>query len=246
MATRPAPKKAARRSAARRPRRSVRLAPADRERLILQGAIDYFAEVGFEGQTRELSRRLGITQPLLYRYYPSKQALIERVYDEMFIRPWDPTWERLIADRARPLRARLIEFYTGYTRVLFQPAWSRLYMYAGLAGAELNKRYITRLEKLFIGRIAGELRAVAGLPDPSRLALCREEMELVWSMHASIFYYGVRKFIYRTPVHASSATIIAMAVDQLLAAAPLVLPSLVDAERERTGAPMRPSSRSRT
>ena len=48
---------------------SKRLPPALREKQILEGAISFFSEVGFTGQTRELSRRLGITQPLLYRYY---------------------------------------------------------------------------------------------------------------------------------------------------------------------------------
>ena len=58
-----------------------RFAPAEREQLIIDGAIQFFADVGFAGQTRELAQRLGITQPLLYRYFPTKQDLIEKVYD---------------------------------------------------------------------------------------------------------------------------------------------------------------------
>ena len=58
---------------------SRRMLPGEREKLIVSEAIRYFSEVGFSGQTRELSRRLGITQPLLYRYFPSKRALLERV-----------------------------------------------------------------------------------------------------------------------------------------------------------------------
>jgi AcrR family transcriptional regulator len=41
--------------------------PEERRRQILEAAIAYLAECGFAGQTRELSRRIGITQPLLYR-----------------------------------------------------------------------------------------------------------------------------------------------------------------------------------
>jgi hypothetical protein len=40
----------------------------EREREIVRGAVAYFAEVGFEGSTRDPAARLGITQPLLYRY----------------------------------------------------------------------------------------------------------------------------------------------------------------------------------
>lgn len=62
----------------------VRMKPSERRDLILAGAIDYFAEFGFAGKTRELSDRLGITQPLLYRYFPSKKALMEEVLKSYF------------------------------------------------------------------------------------------------------------------------------------------------------------------
>ncbi|WP_455722275.1 TetR family transcriptional regulator [Xanthobacter autotrophicus] len=63
------------------PRR--RLSPAERERDIVAGAVAFFAEHGFDGATRDLARRLGITQPLLYRYFPGKDALLDRVYQEV-------------------------------------------------------------------------------------------------------------------------------------------------------------------
>src|SRR3546814_1522468 len=62
-----------------------RLPRAERERLIVEGAVQFFAEVGFGGDTRELAKRLNITHPLLFRYFASKNALIERVYQEVFI-----------------------------------------------------------------------------------------------------------------------------------------------------------------
>ena len=89
----------------------TRLSPLDRERQIIDGAIAYFAEVGFSGQTRELSKRLGITQPLLYRYFSSKQALVDRVYQTVFEGRWNPAWIDLLKDRSVPFRDRLIEFY---------------------------------------------------------------------------------------------------------------------------------------
>ena len=55
----------------------VRLLPDDRAQQILSGAILFFAERGFEGQTRELTSRLGISKGLLYRYFPGKEALID-------------------------------------------------------------------------------------------------------------------------------------------------------------------------
>src|SRR5271169_4620801 len=99
-----------------RPARPIqrRLKPAAREQLIAQAAVRFFAERGFEGKTRELARRLGIAQPLLYRYFPSKQALIDRVYREVFVDPWQPEWFENLADRSKPLKRRLQEFYIAY------------------------------------------------------------------------------------------------------------------------------------
>ena len=50
-----------------------RLSPTVREQQIVDEAIQFFAEVGFGGRTRELAKRIGITQPLLYRYFPTKE-----------------------------------------------------------------------------------------------------------------------------------------------------------------------------
>jgi len=74
-----------------------RLSPTVREQQIVDEAIQFFAEVGFGGRTRELAKRIGITQPLLYRYFPTKEELIDRVFDEVFVQPLDRGWaERIV------------------------------------------------------------------------------------------------------------------------------------------------------
>ena len=210
---------------------SRRLLPGEREELIVKEAIRFFSEAGFSGQTRELSRRLGITQPLLYRYFRSKRALLERVYREVFLGRWDPAWRALLEDRSLPLRARLIEFYRRYTAVVFRPEWIRLYMYAGLAGTGFNRRYIDMLEKQLLRRICTELRVELGLPDARRAPISPFEMELAWDLHGGIFYYCVRKFIYRSRVHENLPALIEHAVDSLLLGAPTVLDRLLGRTR---------------
>lgn len=235
-------------SAARR-----RLAPDERERQIVEAAIDFFAEVGFGGQTRELSRRLGITQPLLYRYFPSKQDLIERVYRAVYLGPWDPGWERLLDDRRIPLRERLIEFYGRYTAVIFNPRWLRIYLYSGLLGVGFNKRYLARLERRVLVRICRELRHEFGLPAPSRVPIRSAEMELVLGLQAAIFYYGVRKHVYGMDGLPETGRAIEIAVDAILDGAPRELRRLVvgprasarAARRRAAAAPRRSRSRSR-
>ena len=95
----------------------------ERERAILDEAIRFFAEQGFGGQTRELAKRMGIVHSAIYRHFPSKEALIERVYQEIHLSRWAPSWGPLIRDRSRPLQARLSQFYLEYVDRVFEYNW---------------------------------------------------------------------------------------------------------------------------
>ena len=141
----------------------TRLSPADRERQIIDGAIAYFSEVGFSGQTRELSKRLGITQPLLYRYFSNKQALIDRVYQTVFEGRWKQQWVELLEDRSVPFRDRLIEFYRQYSEATYRPDWIRINMHAGLSMPTLNQRYIKRVRRELMPVYCRELRHFCGI-----------------------------------------------------------------------------------
>src|SRR5258707_15376496 len=77
-----------------------RLEPEDREREIIDGAIAFFAEVGFDGGLRDLAKRLGITHHNVFRYFPTKEALIERVSKEVYLSRWQPEWESILPDTA--------------------------------------------------------------------------------------------------------------------------------------------------
>jgi AcrR family transcriptional regulator len=153
---------------------------------------------------------------LLYRYFPTKQDLIERVYEAVFIGRWNPEWRALIADRSRPLRDRLIEFYRTYSNDVLTYEWMRIYMFAGLAGEDINRRYIGMLESELLRPICVELRAEAGAPAPDAVPITSLEQEAAWQIHAAVFYYGVRKHIYRAGVEPDVDAFIADAVDRTL------------------------------
>src|SRR3972149_3681753 len=70
----------------------TRLARGARENRIVADAARYFAEHGFTASTRDIAGSMRVTQALLYRYFPSKQALIDRVFEYVFIDRWDPAW----------------------------------------------------------------------------------------------------------------------------------------------------------
>lgn len=181
------------------PRRR-RMTRAQRERMIVDEAVKFFADYGFEGQTRELARRLGVTQPLLFRYFKNKDELIERVYQEVYLSRWNQDWESLITDRSRPIRDRMIGFYLAYWSTVSQYEWVRLFVYSGLKGASLHRRYLQMVRERIFVPLCVEIRAHFGLPDQKPAAISEPEIEMVWGIHASIFYLGVRKQIYSLPV----------------------------------------------
>jgi AcrR family transcriptional regulator len=206
-------------------REQQRLDPSEREAIIAREAVSFFAEHGFEGQTRELAKRLRITQPLLYRYFPSKEALIERVYQEVFVGRWKPSWEKIITDRSVPLKARLIHFYREYAEAILTYEWIRLFMFAGLKDLGLNARYLKMLRERAFEKVIEEIRLEYGCPSTRELPIAVLEIEMVWGLHAAIFYLGVRQFIYSMPLETDVNLIIDAKVATFLSGIRSVLPT---------------------
>ncbi|MDR5827079.1 TetR/AcrR family transcriptional regulator [Caballeronia sp. LP006] len=198
-----------------------RLAPEVRERQIVLKAVDHFATHGFSGSTRELARQLDITQPLLYRYFPSKEALIDRVYEEVY--QWDTSWENLIKDRDLPIQERMVRFYSAYSVVILRREWIRIFIFAGLTREGINSKYLTRLRERVFLPVMAEIRLAYGLSAPASARQREIDLELIWSLHASIFYLGVRKWIYGLPVTDDVEDHIARQVDAFLNGVPAAL-----------------------
>ncbi|HEV2550030.1 MAG TPA: TetR/AcrR family transcriptional regulator [Stellaceae bacterium] len=197
--------------------RHKRLTAAERQQQIVAEAARFFAEVGFTGQTRELAQRLHITQPLLYRYFPTKRDLIERVHKEVFFKRVDSQWTKLLADRTRPLEERLVDFYRQYAAATYSYEWIRLYLFSALMGNDVNRRYIRVVEEKILKPICAELRHHCGGPDPATTPISEAELEHVWVMHGGIFYYAVRKYVYQSRVAKDHAPVIRRAVKAMLA-----------------------------
>lgn len=203
-----------------------RLPRNERERLIVDEAIRFFAEVGFEGQTRALAQRLGVTQPLLYRYFPDKEALIERVYEEVFEGGWDPEWEVMLADRSQPLAARLHKLYRLYTLENFTYERVRLFMFAGLKDRAIASRYLTFLrEHLFIP-LAREMRASAGLDATAQPS--EAEIEVAAGLHGAVGYVGLRRWVYQTAVEIDVNAAVAALIEAFVHGAPGAAKALND------------------
>ena len=182
---------------AKAPRRNMRA--ADRERFIIDQAIRFFAEHGFEGQTRELAKRMGITHSAIYRHFPSKEALIERVYEEVYLSRWNPSWSSLIRNRDIAVENRLIQFYLEYVERVFEHDWVRIFVFSGMKSFDITRRYLEIVRKEIIEPACNELRHELRLPGTDTVPLSEREVEMFWGLHGRIFYMAIRKFVYGTP-----------------------------------------------
>jgi AcrR family transcriptional regulator len=205
-----------------------RLHPDKREAMIVEEAIRFFAEIGFDGKTRDLASRMGITQPLLYRYFPSKESLIERVYQEVYVQRWNVEWDTLLPDRSRPLPDRLTEFYQAYSRAVYDYVWVRIFLFSGLKNGNINDRYLSIIREKVLVPVCQELRHNGGLASIGEISVSSEELELAWGLHGMFFYRAVRHYAYNMPIVEDTDQAIANDVKFFLAGVPTVHKDIIE------------------
>jgi len=202
----------------------IRMAAKDRERQILDGAIAYFAEIGFDGGLRDLAKRLGITHQNLFRYFPTKEALIERVYEEVYLNRWQPEWELLLRSGGADLEERLNAFYNAYLPAIFEYDWVRIFVFAGMRNVGITQRYLTLIQTKVVEPIAFEIRQLAGVSSPD--ALTNEELEIAWGLHGELVYLGIRKWIYGMETPQDLRPVVAAIIAVFLKGAPQAMRAL--------------------
>jgi len=85
----------------------------DKEVRIINAAINAFSEKGFANtKTREIAQRAGIAEGTIFRYFPTKNAILERMVP-LLIRVMQPRLEK-------PLQTIIAENYDAPTRTIFK------------------------------------------------------------------------------------------------------------------------------
>lgn len=180
-----------------------RLGSAEREGQIVAGAVQFFSERGLDGQLRDLAKSIGITHALLYHYFPTKQALIDRVYREVFEGRWNPAWERMLDDPRLTPEDKLIRFYLDYGRAILQREWVRIFIHSGLSDRSIPDRFFALLREKLFPRLVRETRRHCGIT--SRAKPSARELELMMGLHGGIFYIGMRRWVYEQAVYSQEA-----------------------------------------
>ena len=180
-----------------------RMNTADRKRQILDGAIQFFARHGIDGQLRNLTKELGVTHTLLYHYFPTKEALIKEVYKEVFESRWKPEWEELLDDKHLSPEEKLNAFYLDYTNTVLTYDFVRILIFSGLSDHSISDRFFELLRSRLLPRLIRETRKYCDRstkPKPSH-----RELEFLMGLHGGIFYIGMRRWIYGQAIYDDSS-----------------------------------------
>ncbi len=180
-----------------------RLGLAERERQIVDGAVRFFAEQGFAGQLRDLARSVGVTHALLYHYFPTKQALIDRVYEELFEACWREGWDALLDDRSVSVEDKLTAFYDDYVNQTLSREFTRIFVFSGLTDHTITDRFFAMLRLRLFPRLVRETRRHRG--SASRAKPSVREQELLAGLHGGFFYIAMRRWIYGQAVTRDAA-----------------------------------------
>lgn len=199
------------------------MSPETRREMILEAAIGYFADHGFEVQIRQLASKIGISPALIFKYFDTKDALIDAVYEAVFESRWQEDWNRTLTDRSIPLSERLVEFYRSYMATVDDRNWIRIAMRASLDNSVMTRRYLADHVSKILVVIADEIEAARpGPPFPTQLSTPAPELriEYVWHLHSTVIYYLIRKHIHQAPVLEDQDELIRLIVGQFLHASP--------------------------
>lgn len=117
-----------------------RMTAGGRREQILRGSMKLFAAKGFRGTTtREIAQQLGISEALMFKYFPSKKALYRAIIrkrtdgsEEMFF-PKEAIQSKDDRQVFRSIASYLISKNTD------DPTFMRLLQYSALEGHELSK-----------------------------------------------------------------------------------------------------------
>ncbi len=196
-----------------------RLSPAERQHETLEGAIECYSKFGFDASTRDLAEHLGISQSLIFRYFPTKSELTDRIYDVVFLNRWNPAWDNELRDTESSLEDRLKQFYRDYYHSIDRYEVIRISLFSALKGEDLSHRYMERVRSRLILPIVTEIRATFNLLDDKTLPISQLEEELVFSLHATIIYMIIRRHVFELPVIEDATPLIDINVENFISCA---------------------------
>jgi len=208
--------------------------PADeRRRVLLDAAMELFSDRGLGITMQALADWVHVTQPLVHRYFPVKADLIAAIYDRIQNAHWDPIWKEILTDRTRPIDERISDFYGRYLPHIYGDIWYRGFWYAALAEPTFAQTYLAHVTRELLTSIINEVRIHFHYPPVATVPVFEREIELVWGMHSTMVFVGVRRYVYHAPVSDDVDTTVLDQLHAYLLVAPKVLRELMPVPADR-------------
>lgn len=199
-------------------KRAKRLPAAERKAVILREASLFFAQEGFSASTRDLADRLGVRQALLYKYFPSKEALLEAIFENVLAVHWVMEWAGVFADASLSTEQKLLHFYSEHLKNE-DGIGLRLFLRAALDGWPLSARRMELVRAKMVRPLIAEMRREAKLPDYDAAPLMWGELELVMTLHASVIFYSMRVHIYEGDMPPDTGDVLRLYIANFLSGA---------------------------
>lgn len=210
---------------------------ARREQEIVETALEVFADQGFSAPLQDLADRIGVTQPLLHRYFPTKNDLIEKVKKELMRGHWKPEWRQGLADRGRPLHTRIYEYNIDYLPKIYRRIWYRNFLFAAISDPSFAQHYLNQVTDDTLVVIMQEARHTYGFPPASKVSFHDREYELVWGMHSTFAFLGLRTMIYEMPIPRDLSAVIRDQITSYLLGVDQVMRELITPQTAATEVP---------
>ena len=204
-------------SAARCPRLPAR----DRRAQILDAAFEVFSEKGFHGaRTRELARRAGVSEGLVFSHFPTKVALIRAILDRVGFEEMIPVLEERLG--GMPPRAALLALAERVlTNLRDQPHVFRVVFFGLLETPELAARFYQRFLSRLLALETRLFRRAFAEKDGRRRGRSPDPAIVARSFHGSLMFYDLAGAIVRLePIPTDPKALAAEIVNLYLPGAP--------------------------
>ena len=180
---------------------------------IIEKSIEYMTEHGVNADTRSIARACGVSQRLLYRFFPSKAELLKEIYSEVIEVPFNGQWLGELRDRSVPAEERMIRFYLRYDEEVLTNRWWRLFLSSSMEHGSMHTDFMNARIYALLDVLVSEAAHETGVTPPDDRAML---YEIGWALHGNISHYSLRKHLYGARTNRPPSEVIGMYVRAFL------------------------------
>jgi AcrR family transcriptional regulator len=196
-----------------RPSKTLRVSSRERQASLIASAASLFAAKGFNGTTtKEIAKAAGVSEALVFKYFPTKRALYAAILAEKVT-----IGELLEAvEEATKKRddARVFALIASYRiRPGVDPTLLRLLLFSALEGHELSELFFGKHHKVFYEHLAGYIQTRTEEGAFRRV----DSLLAARAFIGMVVHHRLLHEIFRVPMHRSYDETVATYVDLFLA-----------------------------